>query len=290
MKRMIALMLVSFLVLGVFANSILVLADDNVGANSPTDIRPVTAINNGSLPAGVSPERARELERIMVQQRIAKEYRDRLGNMYNTSREVQRQGNVTSVQITRTINYANGTQVNQTITIQTGNESGKVVRNLNIEREGEHFNVSIDRGINISDEFVGNQSRLRANLSNGKGVNISILPDQALQRVRDRLKLQVMNNNSNISLKERVHNNVPQVVYVVETNQNGKFLGIFKLGMKTNTEVNAENGNVVAVNRPWWAFLVSVPKESTSGNETNTTNESSAPMIPANVTNSTNSS
>ena len=88
-----------------------------------------------------------------------------------------------------------------------------------------------------------------------------MLPDQALNATLARLRIREMevNNGTNVSiqLRERIHNNVPEVVYNVEANQTGKFLGIFKVALRSNTEVNASNGEVLSVNKPWWSFLVS---------------------------------
>ena len=46
--------------------------------------------------------------------------------------------------------------------------------------------------------------------------------------------------------------------------------------MKSETQIDPETGEIIDVNKPWWAFLVSVPEEEiSSGNETsNTTNSS----------------
>ena len=37
--------------------------------------------------------------------------------------------------------------------------------------------------------------------------------------------------------------------------------GIFEKKMQVRAEVSAENGNVIKVNKPWWAFLASEPAE-----------------------------
>lgn len=290
-------------VLGIFASS-LILADDVSASLSGSGVGAAAAgyyarvsqgginVSPGDVQEGVA---AANRIRSEVQQRIG-EYQSE-GSQVRVERNVESENGTVTVNITRTVTFPNGTRANYTVQIQTMNRSGKPVMNLNMERERERYNVSVQNGLNLSDQFFGNHSQIVANLSNGRKANVSVMPDQAVSAALERLRIMqhTQNNGTNVSLqlRERVHNNVPQVVYNVGTNQNGRFLGVFKLAMKVNAEVDAENGTVVAVNRPWWAFLVSVPKASPvqnqTQNQTNTTAEngtSNAPMIPVNNTNS----
>ncbi len=273
MKKSASVMLVSFLVLGMFLSSFLVLADDSQDTMRPVAMAAGQVNNSNGTVMYNSAMNSGEDSQLREREQVHKEYSDGNGSRVQVQREFQREGNITSVQIQKTYTYANGTQFTQTIVIRNGTQGGKEVRTMEMEREGEHYNVSIQNGLKVGDEFYGNKSQLRANLSNGQGVNISVLPDQAIKAALDRLRLmnQTMNQtNATLQLRERIHNNVPTVVYNVETNQDGRFLGIFKTAMKVNTEVDSQNGNVVAVNKPWWAFLVSVPTvPSSSTNDTN---------------------
>ncbi len=63
-------------------------------------------------------------------------------------------------------------------------------------------------------------------------------------------------------IKEITHKNTPRVVYHLEGNSSGKFLGIFKSHMNVKTDIDAETGEVVVVNRPWWAFMVKTDAET----------------------------
>ena len=49
---------------------------------------------------------------------------------------------------------------------------------------------------------------------------------------------------------------MPRIVYKVETNKNGRFIGIFKLKMKVEGEIDSETGEFIGINKPWWAFMV----------------------------------
>lgn len=63
--------------------------------------------------------------------------------------------------------------------------------------------------------------------------------------------------NGSIKKIEKTYNNVPTVIYNIETNKHGKFLGIFKITLKMGVEVDPDTGEVIDKHKPWWAFLVS---------------------------------
>jgi hypothetical protein len=101
--------------------------------------------------------------------------------------------------------------------------------------------------------------------SDNSSTAVNFLPDEASERAAERLK--IMNENLSIQLRERVHKNIPQVVYNIEANKSGKFLGIFRTSMKVGAEVDPSTGEVLDVNKPWWSFLVAEQNE-TQGSET----------------------
>ena len=322
MVKSMAFMVLGFLIAGIFAGSFAI-ADNNYGGpmipyspgNSPQGPQGNLPPNgSGIYNSGAGPVYMGPGMMAQEQQRVQAQYMMN-GDRYQVNRgEFQSGNNITSVQITTTITYTNGTQSNYTVQINTQNQSGRLIRNLNMEREGKYFNVSVEDGLNVTDHFFGNHSQLMVNLSNGTPMNISVFPDQALQNAFQRLRMQeaLMNNSSNysIQLREMVQNHIPGVVYNIEAGKPGRFLGIFKMDMNVSAEVNPENGQIVSIHQPWWAFLVSSYEppansgNSTSVNETNTTNttssvnstnittnttnQTSAPMIP--YTNTTNSS
>ena len=72
-------------------------------------------------------------------------------------------------------------------------------------------------------------------------------------------------NISNFTLEEIKHKNIPRVVYQIETNKHGKFLGVFKLAMRIDSQIDPETGEVLNVNAPWWAFLVAQQDENVTG-------------------------
>lgn len=303
MKKSLIVVSIIFLAFGVLAGSFILADDVAVGTgnsaglgNSVIASAAGGSSDNGQQIAAQQREDSGRRSGIIVprvrgrrREHVERDYESH-GEQIHLSREVEVENGKTTVQITKEITYANGTQVHVNIQIQTKNMNGTIMRSLNMERDGEDFNVSVEKDLEIED--IGNHSQLVANLSNGEAVNISVLPDRALEVVLKRLKIRNREKNGSlqnisIQLKERMHNNIPKVVYNVETNQRGRFLGIFKIALKTNTEVDSENGQVVSVNHPWWAFLVLVSQSQTATNETSnvTVNETLNTTV-----NSTNSS
>lgn len=91
------------------------------------------------------------------------------------------------------------------------------------------------------------------NLSNGRGVEIKIMPETASERAIERLG----ELNFTIELKEVGSGNQTRAAYEVRTEKQGKFLGLFKVRTNVSVEVDAESGEVIREHRPWWALLAS---------------------------------
>jgi len=114
----------------------------------------------------------------------------------------------------------------------------------------EEFDVETE--LELETEFEENDSDLRALTSDGRKHKIKILPDRVSEIAIERLR----SKNFTIELKEVLHRNIPRVIYNIETNKNGRFLGIFKLKLKVEGQIDPETGEVIDVVKPWWAFLV----------------------------------
>ena len=142
---------------------------------------------------------------------------------------------------------------------------GNVIRKIEIIIERDKDGVSreikfkgvpdleVGEGLEIDDTFEGNESDLGAITSDGKRHKIKIMPDVASEIILDRLNTL---NFTKIELKEVRHKNIPRVVYNIETNQHGRFLGVFKLAMKVESQIDSETGEFIGISKPWWAFLV----------------------------------
>ena len=126
-------------------------------------------------------------------------------------------------------------------------------------------NISVDCECNLTQEQVQNRTKLNLQLSNGRNAEIKIMPDTASETALNRLRLKVCNesNNCTLQLKEtaqiRVGNQTQsRAAYEIQIERHYKLLGMFKTKAQTRVQVDAENGNIIAVNKPWWSFLASV--------------------------------
>lgn len=194
-------------------------------------------------------------ERIRIRERTRTEFSREVETEEGTikiEREVEIKDGEVRIKIKKTVTSADGSEREVNIELERY-ENGSIKRDIEIEGE----NITLGREIEINDLFEGNESELEAVLSNGNTSRIRILPERAREIIQERLRTR---NISRINLEEIEYRNVPRVVYNIEANQNGRFLGIFKLRLKAETQIDPETGEVLDINRPWWAFLV-VPEE-----------------------------
>jgi len=208
--------------------------------------------------------------------KIIRDFNAEDGSRIRVERIVEIEDGKRIIRITRKIVHPDGSETEVKIRILEKMENGKVIKIIKVE--GKEIEAETELEID-EEETEDGESELRAKLSNGKKIRIKILPDRASEIAIERLK----SKNLTIELKEVIHKNVPRVVYNIQTNKNGRFLGIFKLRMKIEAQIDPETGEFLGVSKPWWAFLVSgeddpddtVPdepgNETTPGNETNET-------------------
>jgi len=83
----------------------------------------------------------------------------------------------------------------------------------------------------------------------------SVASEIALNRLR--LKVCSKENNCTITLKEVGEENETKVVYELKVEKQSKILWLFKKQMQVNVQVDAKNGDIIKIERPWWAFLAS---------------------------------
>lgn len=243
MKKSLTIILASFFILGILMNSYFVFADDNSASPNALTLTdnasPTYQYGNSYVGPSIRSDNYNIENR--MENNTEMNYTDN-GRKVQVNREVQvEDGNVTVI-ILKTVTYANGSQSNYTIQINKENNSGTLINTMSMERNRQAFNVSVEDGLNVSDQFFGNQSQIIVNLPNGSTVNITVLPDEAMQKVLERLSLMNLTfsngTNASIQLQEKIHKNIPQVVYNIEGDKLGKFLGIFKLNMRVSTEVD----------------------------------------------------
>lgn len=153
--------------------------------------------------------------------------------------------------------------------LKTGNYTGPQGQLLNVKelsatlRELRVGNVSVRTKMNITKEVAENKTKLKVNMSNGKGAEIKVMPDTASEIALERLRLKVCSpeNNCSIQLKEVGKGENSKVAYELQIERHAKLLGLFAAKMQVKTQVDAETGDVIKVMKPWWAFLAAEPQE-----------------------------
>jgi hypothetical protein len=124
-----------------------------------------------------------------------------------------------------------------------------------------------------------NSSEIDVELPDGKRRRLKIMPDTAALRALERLRLKNCNesNNCTIELKDVGHRegNESRIAYAIKAKKEARFLGLFRMRMDVESEVDAETGEVIRTRKPWWAFLASeknekpeIEEETEEGNET----------------------
>ena len=76
---------------------------------------------------------------------------------------------------------------------------------------------------------------------------ISVLPEEAI----------VVSESPDFVMGVELREESERPVYFIKGEKPGKMFGVFPLMMEVETGVNAGNGEVVLMNKPWWSFLVS---------------------------------
>jgi len=162
------------------------------------------------------------------------------------------------------------TQDQNRVQIQDGTYAGEGGQMLKVQTYAnnrirlEVGGVSVECNCEMKQEKVQNETKLFVRLSNGKNAEIKIMPDTASERALERLRLRECSeeNNCTIELKEvGKSDEEKQLAYEMQIQRHSRILGIFQKKMQVGAEVNAENGEVLRVSKPWWAFLASEPAE-----------------------------
>ena len=118
----------------------------------------------------------------------------------------------------------------------------------------------------LMQQIVGNQTRLQTKLSNGRNAEIRIMPNVASERAMQALRLHncVEVEGCSIELKEVGQGEQVRAAYEVKTQKEARMFGLFKTRMQVQAQIDAENGEVIQTNKPWWAFLASENGEQNS--------------------------
>ncbi|MEX0932950.1 MAG: hypothetical protein WDZ77_02525 [Candidatus Pacearchaeota archaeon] len=202
-----------------------------------------------------------------------REFINEAGQTVKIERKIEIKDGKTRIEIIRKITDAEGNEREIKIKIE---EDGERKR---IHIEGKE-DMDVETELEIETEFKGNDSDLKARLSNGRLADIKVLPDRASDIAVERLRA----NNFTIELIEIEHNNVPRVVYHIEADKEGRFLGIFKTRVRLENQIDSETGDLLNSNKPWWAFLVSGEGSDQTNEQTSDETEEEEEEIDSNET------
>ena len=98
-------------------------------------------------------------------------------------------------------------------------------------------------------------------LSDGNISQISVSPKTALTVTATKLNTECY-SNCEIELLEMRHNRETTAAYRVTTEKEYKLFGLFKRNAQVSVAVDAETGDVISTDKPWWAFLSMESKEN----------------------------
>ena len=137
-------------------------------------------------------------------------------------------------------------------------------QNNRFQIHSNNVSAECEETCNLTQEQVQNKTKLKMKLSNGRNAEIKIMPDTASETALARLRLKVCNesNNCTIQLKEVGKGNETRPAYEIQVQRHFKLLAMFRLKSQTKAQIDAETGEVIAIKKPWWAFLATEPEET----------------------------
>jgi hypothetical protein len=154
--------------------------------------------------------------------------------------------------------------------VKEGNYSidGKTLR---VERQDEmrtrlqSDSTYAESELEIEEKTNNSKRILQARLSNGRNAEIKIMPDTASQTALARLRIKVCSeeNSCSIELKEVGQGEQTKLAYELRAEKRAKIFGLFQARMQVESQIDAENGEVIQEKRPWWSFLATDDETTT---------------------------
>ena len=114
--------------------------------------------------------------------------------------------------------------------------------------------INAKTGLNLTADDIGNGTRLRAILSNGRFAEVKIMPHRASAVALAKLRAKCLDRNCTVELKEVGIGNKTRLAYEIRTEQDSRLFFIFKNRMVVRAEVDAETGDIIRLRKPWWSF------------------------------------
>jgi len=186
----------------------------------------------------------------------------------------------------RTFINKNGEEVKIEIKTEVKADGSATLERKIIINENE-----IKSELKILEKFEDDEIKLKAQLSNGNEREIKIMPDEASEIALEKLK----SKGFNIELKEVGEGDNLRAVYIAKEDKDGRLIGLFKIKLKLEAQIDSETGKIISSEKPWWNFLVVKVKpieiSGLLGNQTNYTlppkNQTNLTGVILNITNFT---
>lgn len=150
------------------------------------------------------------------------------------------------------------------IRIEKRTDDGSVKEKIKYEFKGKEMEVETEEGIELEEKIDGEEYKLKARFR-GNSTEIKIMPNTASEIAIERLKTL----NFTIELREvSTKGNVSRIVYHAKALKDGRFIGIFKLKVKIEGQIDPETGEIIRIKKSWWAFLVRGEDSDQTGKKT----------------------
>ncbi|MFQ5531783.1 MAG: hypothetical protein ACE5ES_04170 [Candidatus Nanoarchaeia archaeon] len=247
MKREILLLLIGFIVLGImFSSTGIILADDDDNSSGSGSGR--SGSDNDSDNDQDDPDDDEDGDD--EDNDDDRERRGRNGREKD-ERKIKIEDGKRKIEIRKRFIDEDGIRREIRIKIEEKDEDGEY--RIKLERKVRGGDLEVKTKLEVRDRITGNESIISAILSNGEESRINFLPDEIHELALERLQAR----NLTFELEEETEGDSSKAVYKVKTNKNGRFLGIIKLKMRIEGQIDPETGEFIGIDKPWWAFLVS---------------------------------
>ncbi|NPA38235.1 MAG: DUF2202 domain-containing protein [Candidatus Nanohaloarchaeota archaeon] len=134
-----------------------------------------------------------------------------------------------------------------------GNASAVMMRRGNGSVAGTGVGYGVNNGTHMG---MGTPQGKGANAGNA-GMGARPQPKLSQEEVKARIKMVLGHEcqSCQVQLKYKKVNGVEKPVYEVKEEKEAKLFGLFRVKAEVKAEIDAENGEVLEVKKPWWSFL-----------------------------------
>src|SRR3989338_6642935 len=258
MKRVLLISLMIFLLFGMLLHTPIVFADENNNSgssnNSEDDDNSTANDSDGDEDINDSDEddlneTEDDNDENETEDDEDKDNRDRIKIR---SREIITRGNCT-IKIERELKIENGKRVEVVKKKMVCADGTREEVKIRIEKRTDDGRIRERKEYKIKARFRGNVT------------DIKIMPDRASEIAIERLRAL----NFTVELREVSRKgNVSRIVYHARAYKDGRFIGILKLKVRVETQIDPETGEIIMTSKPWWAFFVFGEDSDQTGEDT----------------------